>query len=251
MRNSKTLQKLRAGEPVRICALGHYLPPYIRHAAESGFDSIWLDLEHRVMQDREVQSLMAFFHHFDIDCMLRPSTRERGRLYRYLEDGATGLMMPHVSTPELARDIVSAIKFPPLGDRGLDGSGFDSMYCATSADEFVAHVNRETFLVIQIETPQAVENVEAIASTDCVDGLFVGPGDLGLRYRTAGRPEELERAIERVAAVAKATGKAWGMPVGTLEELRRRRAQGAQLLAVGGEFNWLRKALAEAIRMFD
>jgi 4-hydroxy-2-oxoheptanedioate aldolase len=194
---------------------------------------------------------LTLFHQFDIDCMLRPSTRERGRLYRYLEDGATGLMMPHVSTPELANDIVSAIKFPPLGDRGLDGSGFDSVFCSVPADDYIAHVNRETFLVVQIETPQAVENVEKIAAIPGVTGLFVGPGDLGLRYRTAGTPELLERAIERVAAVAKEQGKAWGMPVGSVADLQRRHRQGAQLLAVGGEFMWLRQALADASRLFE
>lgn len=251
MRVSKTLQKLRDGLPVRICALGHFIPPYIKQAAEAGFDCIWLDLEHRVMQDREVQTLLAFFHHFDIDCMLRPSTRERARLYRYLEDGATGLLMPHVSTPELAAEIVSAIKFPPLGDRGIDGSGFDSVFYSVGADEYVEHVNRETFLIVQIETPQGVDNVEQIASTPGVNGLFVGPGDLGLRYRVEGRPAELELAIERVAAAAKQAGIAWGMPVGTHDDLKRRHAQGAQLLPVGGDFLWLRSALRQASTMFD
>ena len=118
MRKSKTLARIRNGEPVRICSLGHFIPAYAQYAARAGFDCIWLDLEHRAMNDREVQALLAFFHKFDIDCMLRPSTLEKARLYRYLEDGATGLMIPHVSTSEKARLLVDACKFPPLGDRG-------------------------------------------------------------------------------------------------------------------------------------
>ena len=93
MRKSKVLSKIRAGETARICGLGSYIPSFVRHAAHYGFDCIWFDLEHRAMTDREVQSLMAFFHLFDIDCMLRSPTLERVRLYRYLEDGATGLML--------------------------------------------------------------------------------------------------------------------------------------------------------------
>ena len=78
------------------------------------------------MSDREVQTLLAYFHLFDIDCMLRAPTLEKTRLYRYLEDGATGLMIPHVSTADKARLLVDAVKFPPLGDRGLDGPGLES-----------------------------------------------------------------------------------------------------------------------------
>lgn len=251
MRNSRTLQRIHDGEAVRVCALGHNIPPYISLAARAGFDCIWFDLEHRAWEDREVQALLRLFHQFDIDCMLRPSTRERAKLYRYLEDGATGFMMPHISTPELAREIVSAVKFPPLGDRGLDGAGYDSDYYSHGFDEYVEHANRETFLVLQIETPQAVENVEQIASIPGVDALFVGPGDLGLRYRTEGRPEELEQAIERVAKSCKSAGIAWGIPVGSQADIQKRRAQGAQLLPIGGEFMWLKQALEQAVGLYE
>jgi len=126
LRNSKTLAKLRTGKPVRICSLGHFIPPYIRLASHFGYECIWLDLEHRAMSEREVQSLSVYFHLYDIDCMLRAPTLENARLYRYLEDGAAGLMIPRVSTADEARALVNAIKFPPLGDRGLDGAGLDA-----------------------------------------------------------------------------------------------------------------------------
>ena len=93
MRQSKTMAKLRAGKPVRMCALGHFIPSYIRHAAHAGFDCIWLDTEHRAFERRELQALLAMFHLFDIDCMVRADTKQKTRLYRYLEDGASGLMM--------------------------------------------------------------------------------------------------------------------------------------------------------------
>ena len=97
MRKSKLLEKIRAGRCARICGLGHYLPFFVRYAAHHGYDAIWLDLEHRAMEQREVQSLLALCHACDIDCMLRSPTLERTRLYRYFEDGATGLMMPLVA----------------------------------------------------------------------------------------------------------------------------------------------------------
>ena len=243
VRRSKALARLRANRPVRLCTLGHFIPAYIRHAAFFGFDCIWLDLEHRAMTDREVQALLANFHRFDIDCMLRPATLEKTRLYRYLEDGATGLMIPHVSTPEKARQLVNAAKFPPIGDRGLDGAGMDCEF-SLPGDEYIEHANRETFLVVQIETPEAVANAAEIAAIEGVDGLFIGPGDLGLRIRRTETSLTMEAAQEKVAAAAEQHGKAWGRPAGSEEEVRTLYEQGARLVAYGGEF----RALMEMLR---
>ena len=128
MRPSKTLAKIRSGQTVRMCVLGHFHPPFIHQAARAGFDCIWLDLEHRLIDEREVQALLTHFHLADIDCMLRPPTLEKTRLYRYLEDGSSGLMIPHVSTADKVRNLVYAVKFPPLGDRGIDAAGMDVLF---------------------------------------------------------------------------------------------------------------------------
>jgi len=252
MRESRTRKRLDEGQAVRICGLGHFIPAFIRHAAHFGYDCIWLDLEHRAMTERELQSLLALFHLFDIDCMLRPPTVEKTRLYRYLEDGATGLMIPHVSTPEQAAALVDAVKFPPLGNRGLDGAGLDSDFFLQGGPDYPDQANRETFLVVQVETPEAVANIESIAAIEGIDGLFVGPADLGLRLSHAGDgAPSLEEATERVAAAASATGKAWGRPVHTVEQLEDLAGQGAQLLAHGGDFGAILAALEQCSGNFD
>lgn len=251
MRPSKTLARLRNNELVRICGLGHFLPSYIRHAAHFGFDCIWLDLEHRVMNDREVQSLLAFCHMYDIDCMLRPPTLEKTRLYRYFEDGASGLMIPHVSTPEKAKMLVEAVKFPPLGDRGIDGAGLDSDFYIRGDEGYTDRANAETFLVVQIETPEAVENAEAIAAVDGVDGMFVGPGDLGLRLKHDDSGLTVDEAFNRVAAAAKKHGKAWGCPAGSVQQIADLERRGARLLAHGGEFMAIMNMLKNSAADFD
>lgn len=251
MRSSKTRAGMRENDLVRICALGHFIPAYIRHAAHSGFDCIWLDLEHRCMHEREVQTLLAYFHLFDIDCMVRPPTLEKSRLYRYLEDGATGLMIPHVSTPEKAQMLADAVKFPPLGDRGLDGAGLDSDFILQGGSDFPEKANEETFLVVQIETPQAVENVDAIAAVPGVDGMFVGPGDLGLRLKHMKNGPSLEACFDRVAQAAERHGKAWGCPVGTTEDMQKRYDQGGRLLAHGGDFFAMMQMLEQSAADFD
>ena len=218
-----------------MCALGHYIPAYIHHAAEFGYDCIWLDLEHRLISEREIQALLAYAQLADIDCMVRSPKLEKTGLYRYLEDGATGLMIPHVSTPEKARMLADSVKFPPVGDRGLDGASLDSDFYLADTFEYVEHANRETFLVVQIETPQAVANVNEIAAVTGVDGLFVGPGDLSLRLKHE-TDLTLEAAIQQVAEAAERHDKAWGIPAGTIEKVKEYRDQGAQLINYGGEF---------------
>ncbi len=237
MRKSKALAKIRSGEPARLCALGHFIPAYIKHAAHFGYDCIWLDLEHRTISEREIQSMLALFHLADIDCMLRPPTTEKTRLYRYLEEGATGLMIPHVSTPEKAKELVEAVKFPPLGERGLDAAGLDADFLLGDTSDYIEGANRETFLVVQIETPQAVENIDAIAAVEGVDGLFIGPGDLSMRLKLL--PEAtltLEATFQKVAAAASKHGKAWGCPASSQDQVARLRKMGAQLVVFGGDF---------------
>jgi len=250
MRKSKTLARIRNKQTVRMCCLGHYIPMFVKHAAENGFDCIWLDLEHRHMPDRDVQALLVQSHLHDIDIMVRPATTEKTGLYRYLEDGAAGLMIPHVNTAEKARQLVDALKYPPIGDRGLDGAGLDADFYFCDVDAFVKHANHETFLVVQIETPQAVNNADEIAGVAGVDGIFIGPGDLGLRLRQEPSNLSLEGAIERVAAACARQGKAWGMPTGTPEILKQRVKQGGQLLNHGGEFGAIMNMLKESIKAF-
>lgn len=236
MRRSKTLARLRAGQPVRMAAVSHFLPAAAKHAAHFGFDCLWWDLEHRTMSEREVQAFLAFCHLFDIDCMVRSPTLEKIKLYRYFEDGAAGLMIPHCNTAERAKQIVDAVKFPPIGDRGLDGAGLDSDFYIQGGLEFTDQANAETFIVVQIETPEAIENIDAIAATPGIDVLFIGPGDLSLRIRKNNHRLTLAEATDRVAEAAAKHGKVWGIPVGSAEQLREMTAKGARFCNYGGDF---------------
>jgi 2-keto-3-deoxy-L-rhamnonate aldolase RhmA len=248
LRKSKVLSKLRAGSFARICATGHFLPFFVRYAAHYGYDGIWFDLEHRAMDAREVQSFIALCRLHDIDCMVRPATRERTLLYRYLEDGAAGFMFPFVSTAAEARRLVDYITFPPMGDRGLDGAGLDGDYGIEvwkPGSDYIEHANNETFILAQIETPEAVRNVDEIAAVPGIDILFVGTADLGLRLAHLKESERytLDEGIARVAAACKKHGKAWGLPTGTPEATIRYRDMGAKFIVRGGDF-----ALAEVLR---
>lgn len=252
MRKSKTLKKIRNNQIVRMCGLGHFIPAFVRHAASNGYDCIWLDLEHRAMDYREIQSLLAFCHLYDIDCMLRPPTTEMSRLYRFLEDGATGLMIPFVNTAERAKELVRAVKFPPLGERGIDAAGLDADFSLADPEIYTRHANQETFLVAQIETPEAVENVEEIAAVPGIDIVFVGPGDLSLRITVDEETDlTLESAYESVNAACQKHGKDWGRPTGSEEMLREMREFGATIMVRGGEFGGWMNELETASKELD
>ncbi len=241
MRKSKMLQKFRSGGFARVCGLGHYLPFYIRYAAHYKFDGIWFDLEHRPMDAREVQAIIMMCYHNDIDCMVRPPTLERTKLYRYLEDGASGFLMPLISDPQTASDVVQSVRFPPLGNRGMDGAGLDGDFGIGvwhPQSNYNADSNQETFLITQVETLQAVANAEEIASIEGIDGLFIGPADLSLRIATQGDGlMTMEKAIETVAAATEKHGKLWGITAGSVDEIKRYREMGAQMVPWGGDFS--------------
>jgi 4-hydroxy-2-oxoheptanedioate aldolase len=250
MRQSKTLKRLREGKLARATLLGHYIPGFLFYAANNDYDCIWLDLEHRAMSELQVQALLAYSHTFDIDVLVRPPTREKVALYRYLEEGAAGLLIPHVSTPEEAEELAAAVKFPPIGERGVDNAGLDADYGIHDAATYIAWANRETFLAVQIETPLAVRNAEAIAAIEGIDLLFVGPGDLELRLNQE-KQMSLGEAIEIVNNACQKAGKPWGCPAPTPELLTSGHQQGARFLVVSKESGGWQNELKRGMKTFS
>lgn len=254
MRHSKTRQKLQAGRPVKLAMMGHFVPLFVAQAAQQGYDAIWIDLEHRAMDKRELQALLAFCHLYDIDGLIRPPTREKGELYRYLEDGATGLIMPLIENAEEAREIVNKIKFPPLGDRGLEGKGLDANFGLDTAtpegkDRFVNQANQETVFIPQIESPAALSHAEAIAAVEGVDVIFIGPTDFELRAK--GGEVMWEAALAQMATAAKKTGKAWGAMPRNLEHVQNLFGLGAQFIPYGIDSNLLIAGLNKTSQELD
>ena len=181
------------------------MPLLISPNASRSYDGIWFDLEHRAMTARESQAILAASMAADIDVMVRcPFRTERTQLYRYFEDGACGLMFPLTDNREMAEHLVTSCKYPPIGNRGLDGAdpvaGNGSAAWGPNGDNYTDVANDNTFIVVQIETLEAVGNLEDIISTPGIDGIFVGPGDLGLRlkYSEADKPEEEKLTVLKV-----------------------------------------------------
>jgi len=196
-----------------------------------GFDGIWMDLEHHAYSVETAAKLMCAARVGVSDIIARPAKGEYMRMGRLLEAGAQGIMYPRCESAEEAAEVVKWAKFAPIGERGLDGANADAPYCCMPIKPYLKMANEETLVIVQIESPRAVENVEAIAKVPGVDVLMIGPGDLSV---LAGIPYEFENsymleARKRVASAAKAAGIHWGTVSGSPEHT-------SKLLELGGRF---------------
>lgn len=238
MRSSLLRARLRQGLPARLACMYYPTAMMPAHAAKAGYDAIWLDAEHNTWDRRELQRMIALHHLANIDCLIRTGSRNANELYHLLEDGATALMIPLVNTPEDAAALAAAVRFPPLGQRGLDGAGLDNGFYLQNPAAYPAIANAETLLIVQIETPEAVANVDRIAATPGIDGLFLGPGDLSLRLHCPSDWNHplMSAAEDAVAAAAAQHRIAWGRPVGNPEQIARVVRKGGRLLAHGSDF---------------
>lgn len=257
MRKSTIAAKIRAKAPVKLAFMGHDLPRFIAYAAHTGYDGIWLDLEHRPLERHAISHLLSLSHLYNIDVLVRPATRERAQLYRYLEDGAAGFIMPHVSDLESARDIVRAVKFPPIGDRGIEGNSLESNFgldlVGKTRSDLAQHANSETLLCLQIETTSGLEHAADIAKLKGVDMLYVGPADMSLRLENS--PEAVRPSMDdiyrRISSICEAVGKPWGAMPRSLDDLQHFKALGATLHVWGRDHLLLLEGLKMHSKALD
>lgn len=249
MRPSKIKAKLRRGEPVLVTALALTDPSVFELASLLGFDGIWLDVEHHATSLETAATLMRAARVGTADIMARPAKGEFMRLGRLLEAGAQGIMYPRCDDAAEAREVVAWSKFAPLGRRGLDSGNADTPYCLMPLDRYVRAANDETFLVVQIEDPAALEHVGEIAAVEGVDVLFLGPGDFTVLRGIPGQLDHpaVEDAIRRIADAACAAGKAWGMPSSSPERTRQLLDLGASFITHGADILMVKNGL-ESIR---
>lgn len=253
MRLSKTLSKWRAGEPVLGITLHLTDPSVYELASLMGFDLIWMDLEHHATSLETAASLMRAARAGNSDILARPAKGELMRTARLLEAGAQGIIYPRCTSPEEATEVVRNVKFPPHGDRGLDGAGPDAPYGSMPLKDYLETANRETFLLLQIEDPEGLTNAEAIALVEGVDMLFFGPGDYSIR---AGFPGDYQdprywQALEKVAHAAKTAGKMWGTPAFSADHAKKLLDTGAMLVTRTSDLTILRLALQDLQKEFS
>jgi 4-hydroxy-2-oxoheptanedioate aldolase len=241
------LAKTRAGQASLGVCLHLTDPSVYEMAGLMGFDAIWMDLEHHFYSAETAANLMRASRVGDVDIVARPGKGEFMRMSRLLEAGATGIMYPRCDSAEEAREVVKWAKYAPVGKRGFDGSNPDVPYMMTPMAQYVREANDQTFVLIQLEEPHAVEQAEAIAAVPGVDMLMFGPADFSVITGIPGQfgHPTVSAALDKVARAAANTGKHWAATCGTPDVARQMIDKGASLVFHGCDIVFVKNGLEQ------
>ena len=247
MRPSRIKAKLRRNEPALITTLHYTDPTLYEMTSLMGIDGIWMDLEHHHYSVETAANLMRAARVGSSDIVARPAKGEYMRMARLLESGAAGIMYPRCESAKEAAEVVKWMKFAPLGERGVDAANADAPYCFAPLKQYLKHRNEETLVVIQIESPRALKNVEAIAKVSGVDVLMFGPGDFSVLAEVPGEFDHpmLVRARERIAKAAKKARIHWGTVSPNPEHSRNLLEMDARFICHGADILTMKRALEQ------
>jgi 4-hydroxy-2-oxoheptanedioate aldolase len=238
-------QQLVAGVPqLGLCVM--YPSPGVVERIGGDWDWVWIDGQHGELGYDDILGLVRACDLVGTSAIVRVPGHEAGPIGKVLDTGAAGVIVPCVDTPEQAQAVVKAAKFPPLGNRSYGGRRPIDLH----GRAFSATANDDTLLVVQIESPEAVENADAIAAVPGVDALFLGPDDIMLRRGHAmdapRKPENLMPDMQAVAEAAKRHGKYAAM-VGMGEPMLQLCLDlGYTLIAAGGDVPFLANSSKQA-----
>jgi 2-keto-3-deoxy-L-rhamnonate aldolase RhmA len=182
-------------------------------ARECGFDWLFIDLEHNSMDLDTAAQLCVAALPTGVTPIVRVPSHDQFQATRILDGGAMGVVVPHVDTPEQARRIVANCKYPPVGHRSLTAPLPQLGFATVPAAEAIEILNRNTLVIVMLETPLAIANADAIAAVDGVDGLLIGTNDLSAEMSLPGQfgHARIEEAYRAMIAACSANGKFPGM----------------------------------------
>lgn len=203
--------------------------------AGSGFDWLLLDTEHSPNDLPQVFSQLQAMMENDTHPVVRPPWNDMVVIKRYLDAGVQTLLIPTVQTKEEAEQAVAYTRYPPKGVRGFASGSRSSRF--GRIDDYHTRCEDEICVLVQIETNEGLENLDAISRVEGVDGVFIGPGDLsaGLGYLgQPGHPEVRKTIEDAIRRICKA-GNAPGILTGDEEQARAYIEAGCQFIAVGAD----------------
>ncbi len=206
--------RMNRGEQVWAAGVGRLLHHDLIQmlGIQGGFHAVWFDHEHVgfSMEQLEVATLAARSQ--GLDNFVRIAPTDYALVTRCLEAGGGGIMAAQVSSASQTEQIVQWAKFYPRGTRGLNTGGWDAQFANIPPAEFTEKANQESFLAIQIETAQAVDECDQIAAINGVDLLFIGPSDLSQSLGVTGDfwNQKCLDAIDQVAVACRNHGKHLG-----------------------------------------
>ncbi len=212
LRENRIKKKLERGEVVTVLE-GYHTAEIVDFIGPLGFDGVWVETEHGAIDFREIQNITRACDLWGMTSLIRVNRVDYGLIYRTLDQGAQGIIVPHVDTAEQAREVVRAARYGPIGARGMSGNrqahGLDPV-------EYFRKANDETLVVVMIEDIIAVENLPEILKVDDIDVFFVAPSDLAQSMGLVGQidhpkvKETVSDTVKRIADAGRTPGAiAW------------------------------------------
>lgn len=234
--------RLRAGEP----SLGSWLtiPSAVsaRYMAQLGFEWLTVDAEHQPIGIETAAQMFAAIAANGTAPLARVPWNTGENIKRVLDCGAWGIVVPMVNTRAEAEAAVAAAKYPPLGVRSV-GGGLHAISFQTDSSTYYARANEETLVVLQAESPAAVENAEEILSVPGVDAVFIGPNDLlcqmGMTPKMESDAPQFVAALEHIRKTAQKYGVASGIHTADHEAAARRIREGFRFVAMASDARFM------------
>jgi 4-hydroxy-2-oxoheptanedioate aldolase len=200
---------------------------------DTGVDFLWIDTEHRPFDTFEIRWIPMICRRKDCVPLVRVAGLDPREIKKALDVGASAIMVPQVNTADEARLAVQYAKYPPQGTRGV--SPLWPIFMDVSYDDYLPAANAETCVVVQIESPAGIANLDAIAAVDGVDVVFAGPLDLSAslgHIGQIGHPDVQKFLADFPRRVAR-SGKASGITLVGFEACKRAFEQGYRFINIG------------------
>jgi len=253
------LRQLRAGKLAVGLGLRQARTVDIAQIAKTaGFDWLFIDCEHNSMGTDTAAQIACASLGVGITPVVRVAGKEEHWLIsRMLDNGAQGVVVPHVDTGEEAKRIADFCRFPPVGHRSMGGGLQQIGFAPMPVGETAKVVNEETLVVVMLESPQAIQNCEAIAAVKGIDALLIGTNDLCFEMGIPGQFNDprVEESYKKMIAACRKHGKFAGMGgMYTGELIQKYVDLGVQLILSGSDFSLLMAAAtqrASMIRAFE
>ena len=227
-------EKLRGGD---FC-IGPFLkaasPEIVEVSGYAGLDFVILDMEHGPLSYEAIEHLVLAAEHVGIAPIVRVEAITESAIMRPLDKGAAGILVPHVDSGAMARDVVRFSHFGPVGERGMDMLSRAAHYGCLPKKEYMQRANQETLFILQIEGSEGLRNLDAILAVPESDVIFIGPYDLS---QSLGMPGEINHpkvieAIEGIVATVRKSGRHVGIYTDNVEAAKKWIAVGVQFIAL-------------------
>ncbi|NKK97170.1 4-hydroxy-2-oxoheptanedioate aldolase [Rhizobium leguminosarum bv. viciae] len=244
-------QALREGRP-QIGLWQALANPYtVEISAGAGYDWLLLDAEHAPNDIPLLVSQLQAMKGSDSHAIIRPPIGETHIIKQLLDIGAQTLLVPMVDSKELADAMVKAVRYPPHGVRGV-GAALARASAFNRIPDYLQTANDEICLLLQIESRAGLAALDAITSTEGVDGVFIGPADLAADMGYLGKPgaSEVQAEVERALLRIQSHGKAAGILTGDLNLAKRYLELGATFVAIGNDVTLLANATTKLLSDF-